>query len=241
MTLQEFSDWAVAQGSVGKATDGGYVGECVSLVNQYLSKVHGINAGAWGNAAQWANPSNPIRQWFTSVNQSQAGDIGVSTAGQYGHIWIYRDHDIIEQNGRVARRVTISPDRNATVILRPKAGMPGSQPQVQGETMDTSAGKEVYRTILHREAENDQAAAQWNGQKVLSIVMGLRGAPEWKDQDAKLKNYDQLTKQVADLTTKLASTQTELDKVKAQGSADTKLLNDTGSLWSRLVARLLNK
>lgn len=207
MTFNEFTNWALAQGSVGKATDGQYVGECVSLINQYLSKVHGINAGAWGNAAAWANSNHPIRQWFTPVTRSQAGDIGVSTAGQYGHIWIYRDNDIIEQNGRVARKVTISPDRNATVILRPKAGMP----KPQGVVMDTNAGKELYRTGLHREAENDSAASQWNGRTPADALSVLRTAPEWQMTDTKVKGYDSLSKQVSELSSR--PTKEELQKV----------------------------
>lgn len=149
MTLQQFQDWALAQGSVGKATDGGYVGQCVSLINQYLSKVHGINAGAWGDAKAWANDTNPIRQWFTPVNQSQPGDIGVYTGGQYGHIFIYTASGILEQNGRVPLRVTASPDRNATVILRPKAGMPAAQ---GGSNVATKVTKETLR-MIHSEME----------------------------------------------------------------------------------------
>ena len=207
MTFNEFTNWALAQGSVGKATDGQYVGECVSLINQYLSKVHGINAGAWGNAKDWAKPDHPIRQWFTPVNRSQAGDIGVDTRGDYGHIWIYRDNDIIEQNGRVARKVTISPDRNATVILRPKAGMP----KPQGVVMDTNAGKELYRTGLHREAENDSAASQWNGRTPADALSVLRTAPEWQMTDTKVKGYDSLSKQVSELSSR--PTKEELQKV----------------------------
>lgn len=208
MTLDEFQKWALAQGSVGKATDGGYVGQCVSLVNQYLSKVHGINAGAWGNAKDWASTNNPIRQWFTSVNQSQPGDIGVDVngGGGYGHIWIYTANGILEQNGRVPLKVTASPDRNATVILRPKAGMPSG-----GVVMDTNAGKELYKTGLHRDAESDSAASQWNGRKPADALSVLRTTPEWQMTDTKVKGYDNLSKQVSELSSR--PTKEELQKV----------------------------
>ena len=222
MTFNDFCNWALAQGSVGKATDGQYVGECVSLINQYLSKVHGINAGAWGNAAAWANSNHPIRQWFTPVTRSQAGDIGVSTAGQYGHIWIYRDNDIIEQNGRVARKVTISPDRNATVILRPKAGMP----KPQGEDMiNRDQVKDLYRVFLGREA-GDNEAQGWVGPWDRAFY-GIKDSQEGQAYRAKLAAEkaaaEALKKQVEELSTRptKAELQAALDAVNAaQAKAD---------------------
>lgn len=178
MTLQQFQDWALSQGQVGKATDGGYVGQCVSLINQYLAKVHGINAGAWGDAKAWANDTNPIRQWFTPVTQSQPGDIGVYTGGQYGHIFIYTASGILEQNGRTPLRVTASPDRNATVILRPKAGMPQAP---QGGNMATKVDTPLLR-IIHTEMEGWPLAethagkfdaafnASWGGANLSDVI-----------------------------------------------------------------------
>ena len=43
MNLKEFEKWGLSQGSVGNPiAEGSYKGECVSLVQQYLSKVHNI-------------------------------------------------------------------------------------------------------------------------------------------------------------------------------------------------------
>jgi hypothetical protein len=182
MTFAEFTNWSLAQGTVCK-TDGTFCGECVSLINQYLSKVHGINAGAWGHAKDWANTSNPIRQWFTPVNQSQAGDIGISGAvsgNPYGHIWIYRDKDILEQNGRVARKVTISPDRNALVILRPKAGMPQSQGV---DMISRDQVKDLYRVFLGREA-GDNEAQGWVGDWARAFY-GIKDSAEGQAYRAK--------------------------------------------------------
>lgn len=174
MNLAQFSAWAVSQGTVCK-TDGTFCGECVSLINQYLAKVHGINAGAWGHAKAWAGTNNPIRQWFVPVNTSQPGDIGVDVSGTYGHIWIYQANTILEQNGRVPRKVTISPDRNATVILRPKAGMP------KGDNVATKVTKETLR-MIHSEMEGWPLAethagkfdaafwASWGGQDLEAVM-----------------------------------------------------------------------
>jgi hypothetical protein len=127
MNLQQFKDWAVAAGSVGKATDGGYIGQCVSLINQYLSKVYDIQAGAWGDAKDWATNGN-VAKYFDKVSSPQAGDIGVSGAtanNPYGHIWIYTSPTtIIEQNGRVPLRVSTGAAYTPIAILRRKGGMP---------------------------------------------------------------------------------------------------------------------
>lgn len=127
MTLEQFQNWALSQGSVAK-TDGGYIGECVSLINQYLSKVYGLNAGAWGHAKDWATNPN-VLALFDKVGSPQAGDIGVSGAvptNPYGHIWIYLSpNTIIEQNGRISRRVSVgSAYSNPIAILRRKGTPP---------------------------------------------------------------------------------------------------------------------
>ena len=111
MTLPEFQAWSLAQGTVGKFGTGEFAGECVSLVNQYLNRVLDIQAGAWGNAKDWATNAT-VAQYFDKVSSPQAGDIGVSGAtatNPYGHIWIYNSPTtILEQNGKVLRRVSTS-------------------------------------------------------------------------------------------------------------------------------------
>lgn len=124
MNLEQFKQYAVNAGQLGKATDGQYVGQCVSLINQYLSKVYGISAGAWGDAKDWATNGNVLSH-FDRVGSPQAGDIGISGATQYnpyGHIWIYTSPStILEQNGRVTGRVSQgSAYPNPIAILRRK-------------------------------------------------------------------------------------------------------------------------
>jgi len=126
MNLEQFKNWAISQGSVGKFTDGNYVGECVSLINQYLGRVFGIRAGSWGNAKDWAT-NGEVTKYFDKVSSPQAGDIGVSGAtptNPYGHIWIYLSPSLIlEQNGKVSRRVSTSaPYFKPIAILRRKGG-----------------------------------------------------------------------------------------------------------------------
>jgi len=253
MTLNEFSAWALSQGTVCK-TDGTYCGECVSLINQYLSKVHGINAGAWGHAKAWASNNHPIRQWFTPVTRSQAGDIGVDINGPYGHIWVYRDNDILEQNGRVPLRVTISPDRNATVILRPKAGMPQGVDMINADQV-----KDLYRVFLGREASQGEANS-WVGDWGRAFY-GIKDSPEGQAYRAKLAAEkaaaEALKKQVAELSTrptkaelqaaldatkaaqaKVDSSNKALEEERAKKSEDTQLLDESKSVFSKLFKRL---
>lgn len=126
MNLEQFKNWAISQGSVGKFTDGNYIGECVSLINQYLGRVIGIRAGSWGNAKDWAT-NGEVTKYFDKVSSPQAGDIGVSGAtptNPYGHIWIYLTPNLIlEQNGKVSRKVSTSaPYLKPIAILRRKGG-----------------------------------------------------------------------------------------------------------------------
>ena len=110
MNLREFEKWALAQRSVANpAPDGGFKGQCVSLVQQYLDKVCGIGFKARGNAKNWAN--NIIEGWdkFDVSNTVKAGDILVYTSGTYGHIVIVdADLQCLEQNRNFNGIVTVS-------------------------------------------------------------------------------------------------------------------------------------
>lgn len=243
MTFPDFTNWALSQGSVGKATNletGDFKGQCVSLINQYLYKVHGISAGSWGDAKVWANTNHPIRQWFTPVNQSQAGDIGISTSGVYGHIWIYRDKDILEQNGRRNKEVTISPDRNATVILRPKAGMP-QPPKPQGVDMiNADQVKDLYRVFLGREASQSEANS-WVGDWAKAFY-GIKDSDEGKayraKQAAERAVAEASKSELAAAKAALVAANKALAEAQAKSTEDSQLLDAGGSLLKKLLKRL---
>jgi hypothetical protein len=79
----------------------GYVGECLSLVKQYIKEVFGIEPPPSGtNSAYgyWSNFPNPLPTIFDKVNTGipQKGDIVIwkPTAGNpYGHIAIFVEGD----------------------------------------------------------------------------------------------------------------------------------------------------
>lgn len=127
-TLQQFLEWALAQGSVAKYDDEGYLGECVSLINQYCYRVLGIPAKAWGHAYAWGNNTNAaVLTYFDHVSSVQAGDILVypsSFGGGVGHIEIALDNGkAIGQNRNYSRKVAVNDVLPGyTTILRKKGG-----------------------------------------------------------------------------------------------------------------------
>lgn len=154
MDLNAFKKWAIDQGSVAKFTDAKYKGQCVSLISQYLGRVYGIKAGAWGNAKDWATNAE-VAKLFTKVGSPQAGDIGVSGATRtnpYGHIWIYlTPTQILEQNGRVPLRVSIGvPIFKPIAILRRKV----QEQDMASDRLITN----IARGLLFREPENSIAS-----------------------------------------------------------------------------------
>lgn len=83
-------------GGDDKWKDGGYLGQCVSLINQYCWRVLSVPAGAWGHAISWGKLGNPyVAKYFDRLNVSatpKRGDIlvyGAAFGGGLGHIEIY--------------------------------------------------------------------------------------------------------------------------------------------------------
>jgi hypothetical protein len=119
-----------------------------------------------------------------------------------------------------------------------------------GTIMDTPAGKLLYNVALHRNAESDGNASQWNGQTPAQALSRMLNEPEWKSVDAKVKGFDALAKQVQELSTrptkaeleavaaKASELQAKVEKLEATKSEDTVLLDEAGNWFSKLWNRL---
>ena len=109
MNLKEFEKWALSQKSVGNPTaEESYKGECVSLCQQYLSKVHGIPFKARGNAKDWANIVIEGFNKYAPDNTPKPGDILVYDWGKFGHVVIVTaDGKSLEQNKNGNGRITV--------------------------------------------------------------------------------------------------------------------------------------
>lgn len=89
-------------------SQGGYQGECVSLISRALEEVHGVDHGAWGNAVDYqAGGSGGDKMkangftWHTD-QKFENGDILVWGNGDnttaFGHIGIYYEGQVWHQN-----------------------------------------------------------------------------------------------------------------------------------------------
>lgn len=257
VTLQQFIDaWTGKQ----VPSRGGITGQCVSLVQHWAEDrgVPGTPVFPVAYAYLMAGKRPDYFNWVanTPTGVPSPGDIVVwnsSWGGGAGHTGVVvsantNTLDVFQQNDPTGSGARIKRYTYAGVIgwLQFKAAMP------QGDVMDTTAGKELYQTGLHRPAENDAAAGQWNGQKPAQALAGLRTTPEWQMTDKKVKDYDVLAKQVQELSAR--PTKAELEAITSQLKAsadkvaelekqvkenpDTVLLDQSGGWLKQLWARL---
>lgn len=156
MNLEQFKNWALAAGSVGKYDDGQYIGECVSLINQYCWRVLNVPARAWGHAKDWAT-NKTVRQYFDVVSSSKRGDVlvyGTNAGTIYGHIEIALSGDTtLYQNRSGNRKVGQGKELalQCIAILRPK-----NQSAIDANTTggnDVETIKSMYLRLLGREAD----------------------------------------------------------------------------------------
>jgi hypothetical protein len=231
MNLTQFKDWANGK-SLGKYTDGQFVGQCVSLINQYLARTQGIYAGAWGHAYAWANDGNPIRTYYDKVSGTpQAGDIlvwGNNYGGGYGHIAIsLGGGKMLEQNGARALVTTISNQWANPTILRRKGQA------AQGDNMATKVTTPLLR-IIHSEMEGwdldrthkgeyDAAFnASWGGADLEAVIWEKwnKNGPFRAQRERNRKFYDQYASVIADLPNR--PTKAQLDEALAKLAAEAK-------------------
>lgn len=226
-----FNEWKAQ--AVGRHidVDGAYGAQCVDVYLDYIQKVIGVSNWAsvsgYGDAAALYPKAN--LQYFDRLDSSGIpiqGDVifyGATATNSAGHVAIVDSADntgvtCIEQDGFNPSGACYVKFRkwNGTCIgwLRPKN-------VITGDIMNQESGIEMYRTALHREAESTAAASQWNGQTPAQALRAVRGT-EWSIQDARLKAYDTLQAQVAELSARptkaelealVQTANTERDKV----------------------------
>ena len=234
MNLSQFVQWAIAQGSLGKYNDGQYVGQCVSLINQYCWRVLNVPADAWGNAKDWASNANVMR-YFTPVGGTpQSGDIlvyGAAYGGGDGHIEIALGNgQALEQNrgwdGRIHQRAILP---GYSTILRFKGNIPKEEtmPKIQNTPnwkarfwkihhmfIPWDMSDEVFGSIVGQEAWT--VVENWNDhpgveEQLKNIAIGkLARQDNWEDQ------IHRLVAQVNELSKR--PTQEQLDALTKQAA-----------------------
>jgi len=107
---------------------------------------------------------------------------------------------ITGNTGNVAYHLHHDVRKNGTAWTDSYANYYDWEQLIKGEqVMNQEAGTEMYRTALHREPESTAGASQWNGQTPAAALRAVRGA-EWQILDNKLKAYDTLQAQMAELS-----------------------------------------
>ncbi len=97
-TLAEALSWCESQKGKAIDLDGWYGAQCADFVNAYYNYIIGYHSFVSGNANNYLNC---IPSGFSYVNSPQPGDIGVSTSGEYGHVWVVGyDGYVYQQNYR---------------------------------------------------------------------------------------------------------------------------------------------
>lgn len=214
MNLEQFKDWALQQVSVAKYTDGQYQGECVSLINQYLARVYGISAGAWGHAFAWANSGNAVRTYFDQVGNLLPGDIIVYDSrfgGGYGHIAIYLGNgQMLDQNGDGNGRIAIRQVWPNHSTLRRKGTNQGSEEMATPEQVDLA-----FQAAFNRQATTEEIR-QFQGQPVTLLLQHVLKYNI--DFRTKAANFDPVYAGMLHLEKTLASAYTEIDRLRASGA-----------------------
>lgn len=247
---------------------GGIKGQCVAGVQSYTNVELGIGGcpafpiagakdmfGTRTDAFDWVKntpsgvpPRGAIMVWNGNVGGGW-GHTGVVTAANTNTFDCYQQNDPYNSG----MHVKTYNYNNVIGWAIPKGGQLNPEPapgpsQPGGDLMDTNSGKELYRTGLFREAENDGAASQWNGLQSAEAMKRLRASNEWKDIQAGLKSLQSLQKQITDLNAKInvllvenAALKKENEDLKAQlatQTEDTTNLNALGKSLQWIIKRL---
>ena len=125
MNLLEFEKWALSERVVGNPTkENSFKGECVSLIQQYLYKVHNIPFAPRGNAKDWANIVIEGFNKYAPDNTLKPGDIVVYDWGKYGHMAIITaDGKSLEQNKNGNRVITVGDVKPGYVMIHRPANI----------------------------------------------------------------------------------------------------------------------
>lgn len=178
MTLFDFGATMMASGSVGNPQVGTYIGQCVSLIQQYLYLCFGVNYAPRGNAKDFVPP----KFYRVTDGSIQKGDIiryGADYGGGYGHIgMIVWSGNYMDQNG--VRPLAIGkrsqPFGNIESVWRPDNGIELGGPSEPNnwDTTDIPAGAIPENgTFLAHVNRNIRRAPNLGGEIVETFTEGL--------------------------------------------------------------------
>jgi hypothetical protein len=246
---------------------GGILGECVAGVQSYTNVELGIGGcpafpvayayqmfGTRTDAFDWVRntpsgipPRGSIMVWNSNTGGG-AGHTGVIVSANVNTF------DCYQQNDPRGTGMRVKTYNYANVIgwAIPKGGQLNPQGAI---VMNREAGYELYRTGLHREAENAGVADQWNGLAPAEALKRVRASNEWKFTNDFTKNYPAMAAENVKLKTDMTGLQAEikrlneriveleklvkdLDNQLDQQNQDSANLNKLGEILKWLIDRL---
>lgn len=246
---------------------GGILGECVAAVQSYTNVELGIGgcpAFPVGAAKDMFGTRADAFEWIRNTPEGvpPRGAIIVwngRVGGGYGHTGVIvsanvNTFDCYQQNDPYKSGMQIKRYNYSNVIgwAIPKGG----QLNPQGvQVMNREAGIEMYRSVYHREPENQSVADQWNGLSPAEALRRARNQAEWNALNTAIKSFGELAKEntrlKTDVTglseqnkqlqtriTELEKSVQDLQKQLANQSADTENLNKLGEVLEWLIVRL---
>jgi hypothetical protein len=178
--------------------------QCVSLVKEYLRRVHGLDPGFWGHAIDYWTKTNPtLFTKFDRVHTSQVeqGDIVILNGlpgNPYGHIGIatggLRDattFEMLEQNGSTGSGTGTGADAIRTRfversrvagVLRPKIITPGkgagAEPMINDLDNEYNRMNDLFTRIRGRAMSRAEFQKYLVGQTWLRAIEILSDDPE---------------------------------------------------------------
>lgn len=228
--------------------NGGFVGECVSYVQQYMIRCLGISPSGWGNAVDyWTKPNPNFAKHFTRIGADkpmQDGDIIVwqedarSGVTHYGHIAIAYKGQVLQQNWS---------GRYVSLNNMFTSGLLGYwRPNNKGGDMPTKSNLDTARQLaydlLHRdgrdgrpnamkgEADGDLNKHHANAELTVKYINTQFDSAEAqagrKAVDAVFADRDNLRRQVSDVSGQLSTTKTALKTEQEKGVGLVKNIGD---------------
>lgn len=244
--------------------NGGFVGECVSYVQQYMIRCLGISPSGWGNAVDyWTKPNPNFAKHFTRIGADQPrkdGDIIVwqgdarSGVSHYGHIAIAYQGRVLQQNFE-GRYVSLNNMFTPGLLgyWRPNGAVTQpNNPQGGGMITNRDQLSALYNAVLRRPRGNGEGEDVYLGKDSGFVFNNLYNSNERATrlrQEADEKNSlvsqrDQanaksvgLVASVSDLTARLKNANDQLAVFQAE-AAEPDLVAKAQAEIDRLEAEL---
>lgn len=180
-SLQQFREWSVAKKKVANP-NGTYPGQCVSLVQQYLTQVFNIPFAPRGNAKDFVPPT--FKRVTGAVKKGDIIRYGSNYGGGYGHIGLIDDDGYyLDQNG--IRVLAVGRQRypfsGINAIYRPTKKFNIKTPKPKYSTYKVNVVAARFRSAPTTASKTTSVRQKGYKFKVIKFVNGqsINGSVKW--------------------------------------------------------------